>query len=282
MSARSAQERETYVGLVDIGSGTPLVLVPGIQGRWEWMRATVDALSRRFRVLTFNLAGEATSGQRFDATLGFDNFVVQLDRVLDEARVSGAVVCGVSYGGLIALRYAALRPERVRALALVSALPPDYEPDRTTRRYLRSPRLMAPAFCVRAVSRAWPEVRTALPTWRARATFAARQLALVARAPMTPTLMRDRVQMLHDVDFVDAARHCEAPAIVITGEPRLDRVVKVESTLRYRALLPDVQVERLERTGHLGLVLRPEDFAARIVRFLAESEGERSARRRAV
>ena len=27
--------------MIDIGSGIPLVLVPGIQGRWEWMRPTV-------------------------------------------------------------------------------------------------------------------------------------------------------------------------------------------------------------------------------------------------
>ena len=49
--------------MVDIGSGSPLVLVPGIQGRWEWMRPAVDALARRLRVLTFTLAGERTSAE---------------------------------------------------------------------------------------------------------------------------------------------------------------------------------------------------------------------------
>jgi pimeloyl-ACP methyl ester carboxylesterase len=246
------------------------------------MRATVDALSRRFRVLTFTLAGERTSPHAFEARLGFDNFVVQLDRVLDEAEVPGAIVCGVSYGGLIALRYAALRPARVKALALVSALPPDYAPDETTRRYLRAPRLMAPAFCVRAMSRAWPELLSALPTWRARAEFAARQLGEVARAPMTPTLMRDRVRLLRDVDFSEAARACAAPALVMTGEQRLDRVVRVESTLRYLDLIAGARVEQLEGTGHLGLVLRPDDFASRVARFADEVERQRhDGRRRA-
>ena len=32
--------------IVDEGAGTPVVLVPGVQGRWEWMKPTVDALAR--------------------------------------------------------------------------------------------------------------------------------------------------------------------------------------------------------------------------------------------
>ena len=41
--------------LVDRGSGPPLVLIPGLQGRWEYLRPAVDALSASFRVLTFSL-----------------------------------------------------------------------------------------------------------------------------------------------------------------------------------------------------------------------------------
>ena len=48
--------------MIDRGSGTPVVLVPGIQGRWEWMRPAVDALAARCRVLTFSLCDEPTSG----------------------------------------------------------------------------------------------------------------------------------------------------------------------------------------------------------------------------
>ena len=31
--------------MTDRGAGPPLVLVPGIQGRWEWMAPAVDALA---------------------------------------------------------------------------------------------------------------------------------------------------------------------------------------------------------------------------------------------
>ena len=44
--------------MIDVGNGPPLVLIPGLQGRWEWMRPTVNALARTFRVLSFTLAGD--------------------------------------------------------------------------------------------------------------------------------------------------------------------------------------------------------------------------------
>jgi hypothetical protein len=48
------------------GSGPPLVLIPRLEGRWEYMRAAADALARSFRVVTFSLAGEPSSGVALD------------------------------------------------------------------------------------------------------------------------------------------------------------------------------------------------------------------------
>ena len=48
--------------MLDIGTGPALVLIPGIQGRWEWIAPTAHALARTFRVLTFSLPGESASG----------------------------------------------------------------------------------------------------------------------------------------------------------------------------------------------------------------------------
>jgi pimeloyl-ACP methyl ester carboxylesterase len=254
-------------GMIDVGQGPPLVLVPGIQGRWEWMRPTVAALARDFRVLTFTLAGERTSRHAFDPALGFDNFVVQLDRVLDEAGVESAFLCGVSYGGLVALRYAAERPHRVRGLVLASALAPGYAPDARARFYMRRPTLLLPLFAVDAIRRSRPEVTAALPRWSARTSFRARQLWLAARAPATPRRMRDRLRLLDSIDFHAVAAHVGTPTLVVTGDPGLDRVVPVEDTLRYATLLPHAEVARLPRTGHLGLVTRPDDFARLLAAF---------------
>ena len=48
--------------MIDRGTGTPVVMMPGIQGRWEWLGPAVDALAERCRVITFSLCDEPTSG----------------------------------------------------------------------------------------------------------------------------------------------------------------------------------------------------------------------------
>jgi pimeloyl-ACP methyl ester carboxylesterase len=73
------------------------------------MRATVDALSVYFDVITFSLTGER-----------LDDGVAQVRQALDERRVDRAVICGVSFGGVVARRFAALHPERTQALVLAS------------------------------------------------------------------------------------------------------------------------------------------------------------------
>ena len=36
----------------------PLVLIPGIQGRWEWMQPAIDELAKEWRVIPCSLPGE--------------------------------------------------------------------------------------------------------------------------------------------------------------------------------------------------------------------------------
>src|SRR5712692_6786756 len=106
--------------IIERGTGDPLVVIPGLQGRWEYVRPAVDALSRWFRVITFPLCGEPSSGLEFNPARGFDNYTGQVLDALGSAGLDRATICGISFGGLIALRCAAAHPERTRALILAS------------------------------------------------------------------------------------------------------------------------------------------------------------------
>ncbi len=265
------------MGIVDVGAGPPLVLVPGLQGRWEWMRPTVDALAAHFRVLSFTLAGEWTSRHAFEPRLGFDNYTVQIDRTLEEAGVESAVICGVSYGGLIALRYAARRPDRVRRLVLASALPPDYVPDARYHFYRRTPSLLLPLFLLDSSRRVAPELRATFPRWVDRARFDAVHGCRVLAAPASPRRMRDRMELLGTTSFEADARRVDAPTFVVTGAEELDRTVPPALTRRYLEHIPDATVGVLENTGHLGTVTRAGEFAAMVAGFVSQPRGRRVA-----
>src|SRR5688572_2462433 len=122
--------------IVDRGGGTPVVVIPGIQGRWEWMAPAIDALAQRCRVITFSLADEPSCGGRFEARRGFWCYVEQVREALDTAGVKQAAICGVSYGGLIAAAFAERYPDRTSSLVLVSALAPSWKPDARVKFYL--------------------------------------------------------------------------------------------------------------------------------------------------
>jgi pimeloyl-ACP methyl ester carboxylesterase len=265
--------------LIDLGKGAPLVLVPGIQGRWEWMRPAAEALAKRTRVLTFSLCGDPGSGCGIDPALGFDSFVAQVDAVLERAGVPAAGICGVSYGGFIAVRYAAIRPQRVTCLILTSSPGPTWRPDTRAQRYVRTPWLHVPAFVLGSGRGLWPEISAAFPPLTQRLQFGVSHLGRVLAWPASPARMSQRVTLLKGVDFVADAARVTAPTLVITGEPHLDRVVPVESTRDYLRYIAGARAVTLEHTGHIGLLTRADRYADVVSGFVAAPAGARGAER---
>lgn len=262
------------MNIVDRGEGPAIVVIPGIQGRWEWMKPGIDALARRNRVITFSLADEPSSGADFDEALGFWNYVEQVRNALDQAGIHDAAICGVSYGGLIAAAFAARYPQRATALILVSALPPSWQPDARVSFYLRSPWLLSPLFCVGAV-RLYREIATAADT-RWGGLMSAGHAGLTAiRHMFHPGRMARRVHLFSCARSQElAAGRIEAqlanvkvPKMIITGEDALERVVPPRMTREYLAIWPEALVETLARTGHLGMITRPEEFATMVNGF---------------
>ena len=254
--------------MFDQGHGTPLIVIPGVQGRWEWMKPALDELGKRCRALSYTLCGDIGSGMKFDRALGFDNFVRQLDTVFERAAIERAALCGVSYGGFIALRYAAMRPERVSSLVIASSPAPGWVPDERQRRYVAHPWQSAPAFVAGAPLRLWPEIHAAYDTPRERWSFFVRHAARVVAAPIVPPLVAARVTLQQQLDFTADCARVRVPTLVVTGEDDLDRIVPAEVTRRYRQLIPGARYVQMKRSGHIGLLTHPAQFAEIVSGFI--------------
>ena len=254
--------------LYDKGSGPAVIVIPGVQGRWEWMKPALDALGRRCRTVSYSLCGDFGSGMTFDPGRGFDNYVEQLDEVFKRANLERAALCAISHGGFIAVRYAATRPENVTSLVLVSTPAPGWAPNDRQRRYIARPWVSVPAFVATSPQRLWPEIHAAFDTWPGRLGFAARHVARVIAAPMNPPLMASRVTEEQRLDFAPDCARITAPTLVVSGEPHLDRVVPADVTRRYESLISGARYEMLERTGHIGLVTRPDRFSSLVSEFV--------------
>jgi len=201
------------------------------------MRPAVDALAKHCRVISFSLADEPTSGASFDASAGVWSYVQQVADVLDATGVRTATICGVSYGGLIAAAFAARHPDKVSALVLSSAIPPSWKPD-------------------------------------ARVEFLMRARLVATR--IAPRLMARRARLVATLDVERQLGRVKCPTLVVTGEPTLDRVVPVALTRDYHRIWPHASEAVLQRTGHLGLITRPDEFA-RLVASFADQNANRTS-----
>ncbi len=265
------------MNIIDRGSGEPLVVIPGIQGRWEWMKPGIDALAGRTRVITFSRADEPSSGADFDDSAGFWNYVDQVRNALDQSGIDKAAICGVSYGGVIAGAFAARFPARATSLILVSALPPSWRPDARALFFLRSPWLLSPLFCLASV-RLYGEFATAQDSWWGGVTSSCRAGMNALLHMFHPGRMARRVHLLSSVVGIETElARVKVPSLIVTGEEALERVVSPRLTREYLAIWPHARVETLARTGHLGMITRPEDFAALLSGFVSAHAARKSA-----
>jgi pimeloyl-ACP methyl ester carboxylesterase len=253
---------------VDQGHGTPLVFIPGLQGRWEYTRITVEALARHFRVLTFSLGDEPAADFSFDDNRGFDSYADQVLAVLDSSGTAAAVICGVSFGGLVGLRFAAGHPDRVSALVLASTPGPGWHLRPRHDLYARWPVLFGPMFIVEVPFRARPELRAALPDASVRRAFSRSILRTLVEAPISLRRMARRARLIATYDATVDCAKVSMPTLVVTGEPALDHVVDVDGSSSYAQLIHGSRHLILQGTGHQGTLTRPALFVEELRAFV--------------
>ena len=74
--------------------------------------------------------------------------------------------------------------------------------------------------------------------------------------------MREWVRAWTSTDITADCAQVTAPTLVVTGEPGLDRVVPVASTLELLDLIPHARHAVLPGTGHVGIITKPREFAS--------------------
>ena len=106
------------------GEGIPLVRVPSMYGHFslQWNRGILDhefrALSENFRTVLFDCRGQGSSTRGLSETTSLEDYVRDLELLVDNLRLTKFVLLGVSVMCKIAVSYALQHPDRVIALLL--------------------------------------------------------------------------------------------------------------------------------------------------------------------
>ena len=246
------------------GDGPPVLLVMGLGlSGGAWWR-TVDALSRDFRVITFDNRGV---GHSRGLTPAYTTEALADDAVavLDGLEIAEANVYGLSLGGMVAQQLALRHPRRVRSLVLGATTPGG-------RRARFADEEVMEFFRGRAqLSReeaAWASVPYNYGR-RCRDQHADR-----IAEDIRHRLAYKFDEAAYEAQLMAAAFHNTAnrlrrigvPALVIHGED--DRVIPVDNALLMADRLPHGDLHLLPGTGHLYTTEVPEADDA-VARFLA-------------
>jgi pimeloyl-ACP methyl ester carboxylesterase len=241
------------------GEGPPLVLVPGLAGGFELLGPLARLLARHYRVISYQLRGEDDAfalRRRF----GLSDLVDDLAEFLAWYGLEAPAIMGVSFGGVLALEYAARRPNGLSSLVVQGAgarfergLLQQVAGAVLTRYPLPSDNpFVNQFFNLLFGSRQRPGSLFRFVTrqcWQTDQAVMAHRFRLVERFDITGRLDRVRV-----------------PALVMAGER--DLLTSEKSLKALEAGLAGCRRVALRGCGHLAFVTRPQCVAEEVHEFL--------------
>jgi pimeloyl-ACP methyl ester carboxylesterase len=244
----------------EAGSGPAVVLLhAGIADRTMWSEHLEPLAEAGYRAVAVDLPGfgeaRVTPGEQAPWT--------DVLRTMDELSIERAALVGNSFGGAVALRTALVAPDRVSALALISAPPPALKPSPELEAAWEAEEVALQRgdveAAVEAVLDAWT-LPDASPELRDRvAAMQRRAFALQAEAPPT-TEAPDPVERL------ETLARLSLPALVAAGEhDKRDFRQGAEAMAR---TLPRARRAVIEGAGHLAPLETPEAFRELVLALL--------------
>ncbi|MEV4557129.1 alpha/beta hydrolase [Kitasatospora sp. NPDC049285] len=262
----------TALHVEELGSGRPLLALPGGPGMDARYLGELGGLTARRRVVRMDPRGCGRSGTPVErASCSFGAQVKDVEAVRERLGWESFDLLGHSAGALTAQRYAAEFPSRVRRLVLVTPVGrAAREPDEAELAAIRASRADQPWYPEAAAAAARLAagdgdaaelLRRMTPLfwgrWDERARAAAFDPELVPAAPW----MREAFYA-----GAGAPVPVTMPVLVLAG--RLDGMIGTAPSLLVAHCHPHARLEVMDGAGHRPWVDRPEEFTQLVDEFL--------------
>ncbi len=259
------------------GPGTPLVVAnggPGFDHSYLHCSPAWDRLANGRKVVFYDQRGNGRSSALKDgAPCGLAEQIADLDALRDRLRLPKIDLLGHSWGGYLAMAYAARHPERIAHLLVVDSAAPKIQdtvflfkniyPERVSRQD-------AVAFAAelgdeRSIAADLHEYMSMLfYSAEVRDAFMARESSFSYHPRVNKAVWTD----LQRFDLNPELPQFKFPTLVVTG--RYDFNVAPSVAWGIHKAIPGSELAVLEKTGHLPFCEEVDGFVARVQGFLAK------------
>jgi pimeloyl-ACP methyl ester carboxylesterase len=243
--------RGVRVRYISVGSGKPLLLLHGWGTSLDAFADMTRDLQRSFRVTAFDFPGHGESDMP-PATWTVDDFTSMTLDLMAELGIERPSILGHSFGGRVAIKLAATRPDSVERLVLVDSagVPPRW----TARRVLR-----------RAASRFANAVggRFGRPGQAIRRRIVRR---IASPDYLNAGPMRDTFLAVVKEDLRPALRRIHCPTLLVWGESDEDTPLADAHTME--RLIAGARLLVLKNAGHFSYLDQYGRFRLAVIAFL--------------
>jgi pimeloyl-ACP methyl ester carboxylesterase len=246
----------------DPDSGDVLIAVHGGPGMSsDYMVSLGQLAGPELAVVTYDQRG---TGRSTEPSEGYAmlKYVADLDAVREAVGADRIIVMGHSWGGVVALRYASVHPERVQSIVLMGSGPPSLEAARAgqSSRAHRITELQREGIIPEAIS----SVLEILPAYFSDPRFELPEE--LKDLHYSETVERLTWSALGEYDFTEAAGELVHPVLIIWGQDDPFGLSMAETT-KESLSNADVEFVVLEGCGHFWHEC-PEAFFSAVRAFL--------------
>ncbi len=248
----------THYMLEGTGDGIPLVFINALGTDLRIWDGVVAHLKDRHPVLRYDMRGHGLSDCP-PAPYSIHDFSTDLLGLLDQLKISQAIVVGISVGGMIAMDFAASWPERVHSMVLCDTAPiigtDDLWDDRINKLREHGMGSMAEAILARWFS----------PTFKEKSP-AVHQGCYNMLTRMPVEGYTGTCEALRDADLTEATQRIAARTLILCGAE--DVSTPPDVVRRLVELMPNAEFQKIPGAGHSTCIEQPDLVAEQIGRFL--------------
>ncbi|MEL7026366.1 MAG: 3-oxoadipate enol-lactonase [Pseudomonadota bacterium] len=238
------------------GLGRTIVFANSLGSDQSIWDDVIAHLPRGYGVLTYDLRGHGHSG--LSDTVSIQALADDVIGLVDALKITDALYCGVSIGGLIGQALLMRKPSWLTAAVLCNTAPKIGTDERWNERIAA-----VEANGVESIA------DTIIANWFGETYYTFQPARVKAHTAMLARSSRDgyaaACAAIRDTDLTAGLADIDLPVLCVGGNE--DKSVPVEGIQKLAELIPGAQLDILDGVGHLPCLETPQALAERIAAF---------------